>query len=327
MGCYLIGIIVFIFSTRLPRSKVLFRALVKLVFFLYRQKGLKLDFDPIRFEKSSWILPKREKKAGNLEKSIELVVVSTSKDFDILPHSVDHALKALSKYKYGGVRIIVPKSDVMQCKKLFRNSRSQISIIDENTFISKNQFEILSNSFGDRDTWVLQQLLKVQAVISSKADAVLILDSDTILLRKRPWFDQEANQILTPSTEFNPAYYLFLNQMISTPVIPNYTYVSHHMLMQPNVFKQILKSLDLLRVESLINYCCINSDKTVQSPICIEYELYAQFLSIKKYQIAFHALWSNVTIPKTYSRIILNSKLLRFLLSRLYNSISFHSWS
>ena len=327
MGCYLIGIIVFIFSTRLPRSKILFRALVKLVFFLYHRKGQKLDFDPIRFEKSSWILPKREKKAGNLEKSIELVVVSTAKDFDILPHSVKHALKALSKYKYGGVRIIVPKRDVMQCEKLFQNYSRQISIVDENTFISKNQFEILSHSFGDRDTWVLQQLLKVQAVISSKADAVLILDSDTILLRQRPWFDQEAKQILLPSTEFNPAYYLFLNKMISTQVIPDYTYVSHHMIMQPHIFQQILQSTDLIRVENLINYCCINSDKTVQSPICIEYELYGQFLSIKKDQIASHGLWSNVTIPKTYSRIILNSKVLRILLSRLYNSISFHSWS
>ena len=209
----MIGLIVFLFSTRLPRSKIFFRALVRLAFILYRQKGRKLDFDPIRFEKSSWILPKREKKAGNLEKSIELIVVSTAKDFEILPHSVKHALKALSKYKYGGVRIIVPKRDVVQCEKLFHNSNIPISIIDENTFISKDQFEILSNNFGDRDTWVLQQLLKVQAVISSKADAVLILDSDTILLRKRPWFDQEAKQILTPSAEFNAAYYLFLNKM------------------------------------------------------------------------------------------------------------------
>ena len=327
MGCYLIGLIVFIFSTRLPRSKILFRALAKLAFILYRQKGRKLDFDPIRFEKSSWISQKREKKSGNLEKSIELVVVSTAKDFDILPHSVKHALNALSKYKYGGVRIIVPERDVIQCRELFHNSGRKISIIDENTFISKNQFEILSNTFGDRDTWVLQQLLKVQAVISSKSDAVLILDSDTILLRKRPWFDQEAKQILTPSTEFNPAYYLFLNKMILTPVIPNYTYVSHHMIMQPNVFKQILKSLDLIKTEDLINYCCINSDKTVQSPICIEYELYAQFLALKKDQMAFHANWSNVTIPKTYSRIILNSKVLRIFITRLYNSISFHSWS
>ncbi len=323
----LIKIILFLFSSRYFRSRHLFRYLVKLNNVWNRKFGQVINFDEKRFENSNWISSSVDRKSGYHDKSIELIIVATSKDFDILVHSVNYALKALSDFKSGGVRIVVPKLDIDQCKKMFVSNKEKIKIIDENTIVSSDQFNSLTRCFGTRDTWVLQQILKLQAVINSTADAVLVLDSDTILLRKRPWFDKQGRQVLMPSFEFNPPYYIFLNKLITCKVIPENTFVTHHMIMQPKILNKILSDLNLLNINSLIDYCCIHSDKTTPSPICIEYEIYGQYLALRNREAIFLAQWANATIPKKFSELILKSKVLRYVFSHLFNSISFHSWS
>lgn len=319
-------VVVFFFSSRLPRSKWLFRLTIKLYSYVYRIRGKHLHFDALRFENASWVSGSRTK-AGSINKTIELIVVSTSKDFDILYHSITFALKALSGYRTGGVRIIVPSRDVEECRLLFKTLSNQVSVIDESFLVSKSQFSLLTESFGARDTWVLQQLLKVRAVLESKSDAVLILDSDTVLLRKRAWFEADGRQILMPTSEFNPPYYEFLNRLDISPAIPEHSFISHHMIMQPDVLRGILENVGLGDLNNLIEYCRKNSDRSVQSPLCIEYELYGQSLFNKNRDLFFISPWSNATIPKKYSYLILNSQILKFILSKSFNSISFHSWS
>ncbi len=319
-------LIVFLFSSKLIRPKWLFKTLLNLLDKFNRLKGKTLQFDVSRFEKAAWVSGGRMK-AGSMDKTIELVVVSTAKDFDILYHSVNFAIKAISDYKSGGVRIIVPTRDIEQCKLLFKSMPEKVTVIDEASIVSRAQFKLLTESFGVRDTWVLQQLLKVQAVVNSNSDAVLILDSDTILLRKRPWFDAFGRQILMPSAEFNPPYYEFLNRMIASPSIPEFTFISHHMIMQPFIFRKILADIGLDDIDKLIEYCEKNSDRSVQSPLCIEYELYGQSLFYGNSDLFFISQWANATIPKRYSSKILHSRIIKFFLTKSFNSVSFHSWS
>ena len=323
----MIDFVVFIFTSRYLLSRYIFRNLVNLAKFLQRRDIQILNFDEKRFERANWISSSIDRKAGQKDKSIELIVVSTSKDFDILVHSVNYAIKSLSEYRFGGVRIIVPKRDLDECRRLFARNNGKVKIIDETTIISSDQINLLSQNFGNRDTWILQQLLKVQAVLTTSADAVLILDSDTLLLRKRPWFDQQGRQILTPSFEFNPPYYVFLNKLIFSKVIPDYTFVSHHMIIQPKILNQIMIQINTPDINKFLEYCCLHSDKYSSSPICVEYELYGQYVALKESQSVFYARWANATIPKKYSGLILNSKILRFIISHSFNSISFHSWS
>ena len=319
-------IIIFFFSSRLPRSRWLFRLTFNVYAYFCKIRGRDLRFDAVRFENATWVQGSRIK-YGSANKTIELVVVSTSKDFDILFHSVTFALKAISHYRSGGVRIIVPSRDVGECRLLFKNLSNLVTVVDESSLISRSQFSVLTDGFGPRNTWVLQQLLKVQAVMESKSDAVLILDSDTVLLRKRAWFDAVGRQILMPTSEFNPPYYEFLNKLGISLAIPKYSFISHHMIMQPDVLRGILENVGLADLDNLIEYCVENSDRSVQSPICIEYELYGQTIFNNNRDQFFIAPWSNATIPKKYSELILNSRVLKFILTRSFNSISFHSWS
>jgi hypothetical protein len=290
-------------------------------------RGKDLTFDSKRFEEAVWVSKYQENKAGNYDKSIELVIVSTSKDFDILPESIHYAFRALSPYQVTGARVIVPSRDVPACKTLIMDAKYQIEVINEDDLISQKQFKKLTEVFEGRNTWVLQQLLKVQAVLTSKSDAVLILDSDTVLLRSRPWFSTTGHQILMPSMEYNASYYQFLNKLGVSELIPKYSFISHHMLMQPKIFSNILNSLDLVEIDSFITYICRNANTNVQSPICIEYELYGQYLYNKRPTEYFLERWSNISISRKHSSVILKSKFAKFILKTFYNSVSFHSWS
>ena len=323
----MIGPIVSIFSSRRYRPRTIFRVMVRFSRFWYQIRGTKLDFDSKRFEEAVWVAKFKENKSGRYDKSIELVVVSTSKDFDILPDSINYALRALRPYTISGVRVIVPSRDVAACKKLLMNCKCQIEIIDESDLISQKHFQKLTEVFGSRNTWVLQQLLKVQAILTSKSDAVLILDSDTVLLRPRPWFSPAGDQILMPSLEYNASYYQFLHKLHISDLVPKYTFISHHMLMQPKILSNLLNSLDLLKIDEFISYICNNANTTVQSPICIEYELYGQHLFKEKPSGYFLERWSNISISRRYSNAILKSKLAKLTLRTFYNSVSFHSWS
>ncbi len=319
-------ILIFFFSSRLPKSRWLFRLTFNLYAYFYKIRGKDLHFDALRFENATWVSDSLIK-CGSTNKTIELIVVSTSKDFDILYHSVTFALKAISSYRSGGVRIIVPSRDVEECRLLFDDISNLVTVVDESSLVSRSQFSVITNGFGPRNTWVLQQLLKVRAVMESKSDAVLILDSDTVLLRKRAWFDAHGRQILMPTSEFNPPYYQFLNKLGIGLAIPKYSFISHHMIMQPEVLRRILMNVGLAELDNLIEYCVEHSDRSVQSPICIEYELYGQSIFDKNHDLFFIAPWSNATIPKRYSKLILNSRVLKFILAKFFYSISFHSWS
>jgi hypothetical protein len=323
----MIGPVLSFFSSRCYRPRLLFRFLVDFTKLIYRLRGRVLPIDRDRFEAAAWVAEFSETKSGQHERSIELVVVSTSKDFDILPDSVNYARKALAPYRVTGTRIIVPNRDILRLKQLEFQFESRIEIIDESTLVSKEQFRKLTETFGARDTWVLQQLLKVQAVLNAESDAVLILDSDTVLLRKRPWFSVNGSQILMPSMEYNAPYYFFLERLNISRNVPKFTFISHHMLMQPTILSQALDSCGLLNVNDLIEYICENSDKSVQSPICIEYELYGQYLYESSSKGFFLERWSNLSISRHHAHTILRSRIARFVLRIFYNSISFHSWS
>ena len=323
----MIGPIVSIFSSRCYRPRTIFRMLVRFSRFWYRIRGRKLAFDSKRFEEAAWVAKFKENKSGRYDKSIELVIVSTSKDFDILPDSINYALRALRPYTISGVRVIVPSRDIAACQKLLMGCEYQVEIVDESELVSQKHFKKLTHVFGNRNTWVLQQLLKVQGVLTSKSDAVLILDSDTVLLRPRPWFSPAGHQILMPSMEYNDSYYQFLAKLNISELVPQYSFISHHMLMQPKILSNLLNSLDLLKIEKFITYICDNANTKVQSPICIEYELYGQHLFRTEPKGYFLERWSNISISRRHSDIILKSKLAKMTLRTFYNSVSFHSWS
>jgi hypothetical protein len=271
---------------------------------------------------------RRDRRAGSFEKSIELVFVSIKKDFPVLVESIKFAKLSISRYQYGGVRVIVPELEVSECEALFlKSGLGEISVVSENTLVSPDSVDLLRATFNGRANWVLQQILKVQAVLTSTSDASLIVDSDTLLLTRRPWFSANSSQLLTPSYEYNAPYYYFLERLSISDQNPKYTFISHHMLMQKLELAETFLALEWGDVHNMIEYICQNANAELESPVCVEYELYAQALLRRSPSKVHFGTWSNISISRVFLDRVLTLKYALWVLSICFHSVSLHSWS
>jgi hypothetical protein len=230
--------------------------------------------------------------------AIEILFVCAKKDFEVLKRSIEFAVLATRRHSLRKISLVVPHSDIEETKNMNLPRELNLEIISENTYLDDRQFDLLRNTFGSRSGWVIQQLLKLLHVSNSAAPGVLVCDADTILLGDRLWFDFNQNQILTPTWEYKKSYYQFLHRYGLADVRPKYTFVPHHMLMQPQF---LLEARDFMKWD---NTDAIISDLTNLdhggdiSPFCIEYELYAQFLFKNHPEKVLLSKWSNIGMSR-----------------------------
>lgn len=257
---------------------------------------------------------------------LEILFVSAAKDFDILVASIAFASKATSHHKSVSYHVIVPRVQIEQCKELLKDLPFQINIMDEEIFIKDELLLQLRSSFSSRAGWVIQQILKVSFVMNSQAPGVLVIDSDTLLLEPRLWLDREGKQILTPTWEYHSAYYKFLNSRGISRVRPKYTFVSHHMLMQPTIFREAFSAAGWKGLDELVMTLVAIPINNEESPFCIEYELYAQYMIIHYPDLIRLEKWSNIGFAR-------NGKSMRDIEKEVisnykgrYSSVSLHAY-
>ena len=272
-------------------------------------------------------IPFRHTEANEIPLWLEIVIVTTSKDFITLTHCVDGALKTTTNFDKVTFAIYVPDIEILECETLFGHFGSDIlQILPESVLISNKQIEQIRDRFRKRAGWVLQQCLKVKAVIESKADGVMIIDSDTVLTQSRNWLDKGGNQVLTPTIDRHPSFHKYLeNNKIIESDMPEFPLVPHHTLMQPKYFVELLKRFfvdfdGLFR--SLLGYDIAQD----QSPFCIEYELYGQYMWRFHRDKVKLEKWGNIALNRN-SFLDKNGNLeIPAKLKRKYASISFHDW-
>jgi hypothetical protein len=133
--------------------------------------------------------------------------------------------------------------------------------------------------------------------------------------------------MLTPSDEYVMEYYNFLKCIRVGELYPEFTFVSHHMFYDVRLVKKMLAELSLTLPAKQLSVIEQYSNKSAPSPLCIDYELYGQWISSYKFDQVVLLKWSNIGISKQYLDFFANSRIIRWMLSKLYNSVSFHSWS
>lgn len=255
--------------------------------------------------------------------TIDILFVTTSKDFNVLPASIKGALFSAENYAINEILVVVPQQEVDLCENAisdFPNAR----VVSESLLINPDLRNLMKKSFGPRYGWVLQQVLKLVCVSNSNSNGVLVVDSDTVLLMKRDWLALDGSQILLPTFELHQPYYEYLQHLKLINSTPDNSYVAHHMLMRPQIVREMMSNiffdLDNL-VEDLSNY---KSNDPI-SPFSIDYELYANYLN-KTHKSAIRLeKWSNLSLER--------SKCIKLDFESLYKdfnsdfaSISLHSY-
>jgi hypothetical protein len=259
---------------------------------------------------------------------IEILVVATKKDFDILPYAIQFAINN-SQNQIFKVTIICPAVDISEIYENYLQSvlpKVKIIFLSEEDVVPIRIRESLKKNFKLNSGWVLQQFLTVEHCLKSQARGILVVNADTILLRPQSWLDDKNNQILMPSFEFHQPYYDFLNRAFNFDKTPRYTFVSHHMLIQPLFLREIFGKLGIDNLEYLFSSVMKFEIKDEASPVCLEFELYAQGLMKFFPNLVSLVKFSNISVER---EAILGKNIKLEILEtyrRVYNSVSAHSY-
>lgn len=258
--------------------------------------------------------------------AIEILFVAAEKDFRTLGLAINGVLESCNQ-EISKINIVVPEQDLAHCAEIVAPFDSTlIQITSESSLLDDSLIKLIFSRFGTRGGWVLQQILKLEFVRKSESDGVLIVDADTVLIKKRNWLNYDGIQVLMPSWEYHKPYFKFLADLpafeseSSFPL--NHSFVAHHMLMQPLIVQEIYQACGWKSVEDLVDYLCIFSTSEGESPFSIDYELYGNYLILNHPEKVVLAKWGN-----TSSRY--SDKLSIDLLKTKYSSfasVSLHSY-
>jgi hypothetical protein len=223
--------------------------------------------------------------------SIDVAVPCGPNDIAMLPIVLD-------RVKNGSTNPIAQKFAVLPPRLLAQAqdvAGDRFTVVDEALLLGPDVLDLVMARFPTRRNWVVQQLVKVAVVLQSEAPGVLILDADTMLLKPRTWLTRRGVQVLTPTMEWHQDYYNFLRTVCppSWPE-PRYSFVPHHMLMQPEVLRSVMTQIGLGGLHDLAEALGCEADYANQSMFCIEYELYAQGMLATRPEDVALAKWSNI---------------------------------
>jgi hypothetical protein len=281
----------------------------------YREVGryarlLKLPSDPL---------------AGNRGPEVSALVVVAAKDFPTLGACLEGILKN-SGNPIREITIVAPNLDIKEAETVVRNlsTKVHVPVVDEETLLSESSRAKLRLAFHDRYGWVLQQVLTVASVIASDSAGVLVVDADTLLLQPRLLLDTGGRQILTPTFERNRSYYEFLRRIGIGNDYPENTFVPHWMLMQPAILREALQLSAQGNIDALVDQIIELADKGSPSSVCVEYELYAQYLMGKYPDRVLLAKWGNTSSNSITA--IQSAEDSESLFYRGFGSVSVHSY-
>jgi len=262
----------------------------------------------------------------------EVVCVAAHKDFDVLKISIERLLKMYSLSEITHFNLIVPENDLDSCLRMFADLASgtaehRLRVTNENDYFNPQLLELIKLKIPHRYGWVLQQFLKLQAALESSQENILLLDADTVLLRKRNFVDENGSQLLLPTDEYNSSYYENINLLFGIPISKDFSFVSHHLLIQKSILAKILHDSNCGDVADLLKKVLTESKFDSDSPFSIDYELYSQYIVNRCIERVRYERWGNLSLKKSrFTASILNSQLITFL-GLLYSSVSIHSWS
>jgi len=268
---------------------------------------------------------------NNLEQNpeIDILILVAPKDLELLNHVIQGGLYS-SKNTVRKIHIVTPKKlDVNQA--INEIDSNKIFIYEDSEILDELLNQFIEEKCGRRSGWVKQQLI-TNFFISNRAEIpTLNIDSDTILTKPRKWIDLALTQVLTPTWEYNVGYYKFLSNLNPKLYFDiELSFVPHHMLFIPEVFKTInrLNNLNHVNLFKIINN---QSSQGNVSDFDFKYDYYAQAYINLELSHNFEK-WSNLSIRRdTLTDLLKNVKSQEdfeiFARSINYASVSGHDWN
>lgn len=234
--------------------------------------------DPLRKEKD---LPE-----------IDLAIVFAYKDVELVPAAVLAAVH-FSANPIKVVRLVTPSLDppavqesIGKVEQASLRMNFSLEVYDDASLLGTERLrDLRSHQVPDRSlSWVTQQLLKLSAVLKSSQRATLIVDADTILLKRRTWLAKDGRQILMAPEWFRSLWTEDVERFLGLKKSLPFSFITHHQLMQRNIVETIFGADG----RKLIDWA-LSARRRIA-----EYETYGTYLAEVHPRLAVVARFGNV---------------------------------
>jgi hypothetical protein len=258
---------------------------------------------------------------------IDILVVANKKDLNVLPLTIRSVIRySLNPIK--SIIVITPAVEVQDFQSALEDLRLKIpsKVLNEDDVLSDIDRSLIKARFPNRYGWVLQQFLSVSVLAKSESKGTLLLDCDTVLTRKTHWLNGLGRQTLLASLEYHPPYYELLNKILKLPITPTYTFITHHMLFQPPLLREVLGLTKDFSVSEFLVKVLSEADTEEGSPLCVEFEPYGQALWHNLNNRISLAKFSNLPLRRSAENLEWVEKIIESGEEFEYKSISLHTY-
>jgi len=257
---------------------------------------------------------------------LEILFVATKKDFGTLPYAIEAAQFSTRQHVCVDIFVVVPDSELQECRFKVKDLPVEVQVLPESSILDAELISKINHRFKERAGWVVQQVLKNQFVLKSTSPGVLVVDADTLLIEARAWLDPKGVQLLTPTWEFHQPYYNFLSKLNISKTFPKFTFVPHHMVMQPDITRAMFLNLGWVNIERMVEHLITTPLESGLSPFSVDFELYGQYIFTNYPDKVRIEKWGNFSTSKgllkekvPYNQLIANFQ-------NRFASLSFHSY-
>lgn len=152
---------------------------------------------------------------------------------------------------------------------------------------------------NNRIGWIYQQLLKLYAplVIANISTNVLILDSDTIFLRKTEFIDDQGYALFNVGTQYHEPYFTHMSRLLpgSKRVYEQYSGITHHALFQKHIIEDLFTKIRTQHNKEPWQALCTCIEAKELFADISEYEIYFNFAFLQGHKIKIRPLhWADI---------------------------------
>ena len=249
---------------------------------------------------------------------IDLVLLAVPKDIEILPWTLLGARKCIDHEICRTIVIGPVDGRLMEfCR------REGCEFVDETEVSPLPRRQIRHTVRGvDRSGWIFQQLLKYNSSTRVTQAHYMIIDADTVLLRRQR-FGEEGRYRLRCADDYHLPYFRVYEKLTGFRPTTEVSFIAHHMLFCVQVLRRLQARMQ--EVSGLPWYQAIlnNLDPGEMSSVS-DYETYGCWLLDQEpaMQVSVQH-WRNAALPRVADSEM--AELLRWA-ARQHDSVSFHHY-
>ena len=246
------------------------------------------------------------------------------------------SIRAVLEYLDPGVIYIITNRNNFSFYQQASDIREHIRLIDEETLIPGVSISTLrsylqdNNANPDRAGWYLQQFLTMAAcTLPAISDHYLILDADTVFLRKVKFFDDDGRVLYVPETENHQPYFDTYEKLLLRKRSVDHSCISEHFMVNKQYMLDLIDTI-ASGVDNKNKWPFIVMDtiekKHLSGAGFADYETYGNFvISEHKETIKARKLKHLRNSAKRFGSIPAKEDLYR--LSLFYHYASFEVWN